>query len=79
MSWREGNLIFRGEAMEDALRELERYTTVRFMFLDSELRTQGVIGRYKAGDVDAFLDALGASHNVTYTRTDDGQVLLSAL
>ncbi len=79
MSWRDGSLMFRGESMEEALRELERYTTIRFVFLDNELKAQGVIGRYKAGDVDAFLEALGASHSVTYTRTNDGRVLLSRL
>lgn len=79
LSWREGRLIFRGERLEAALAEVERYTTVQFVFLDDEIRTREVVGRFRAGDVDSLLLALRLNFNVAYERIDDGQVLLSNL
>ena len=79
LSWREGRLIFRGERLEAALAEVERYTTVQFVFLEDEIRTREVVGRFRAGDVDSLLLALRLNFNVAYERIDDGQVLLSNL
>ncbi len=79
MSWREGNLTFRDERLEEALKEVERYTTVRFQFLDQDLRGEKLTGRYRTGDIDGFLFALGESHRISYEHTDDGRVLLSRL
>ena len=79
LSWREGSLIFRGEPLEEALTEVERYTTVEFVFLDEELKHRSVSGRYRAGDVEALLTVLRINFNITYEYSDDGRVLLSSL
>lgn len=79
LSWREGSLIFRGEPLEEALTEVERYTTVEFVFLDEALKHRSVSGRYRAGDVEALLTVLRINFNITYEYSDDGRVLLSSL
>ena len=79
LSWREGRLIFRGEPLEDALSEVERYTTVKFVFVDETLRTKSVTGRFRAGDVDTLLIALRMNFDIDHERTEDGRVLLSSL
>lgn len=76
LSWRQGNLIFRGESLEDAVREVERYTQVEFVFLDPELKTIRVAGLFKAGDVNGLLATLRENFDIVYEYTDEQTVLL---
>lgn len=76
LSWRQGNLIFRGESLEDAVREVERYTPVEFVFLDQELKKIRVAGLFKAGDVDGLLTTLRENFDIVYQYTDEQKVLL---
>lgn len=77
LSWREGNVIFRGESLEEALAEIERYTAVEFVFLDEASKKVRIAGLFKAGDVDGLLAALRQNFNITYERVGDDKVLLS--
>lgn len=79
LAWREGRLIFLDEPLEDALAEVERYTTVEFVFLDESLKRHSVTGRFRAGDVDSLLIALRMNLSIANERSDDGRVLLSSL
>jgi transmembrane sensor len=79
LSWRDGRLIFRGEPLEEALAEVERYTTVEFVYLDEGLKSRSISGRYRAGDVDALLVALRLNFNIAYEYVGEGRVLLSSL
>ena len=79
LSWEEGRLIFRSEPLEKALREVERYTTVEFVFLDESLRTRTLSGRFRAGDVEALLLSLRVNFNITHEYDGEGRVLLSGL
>jgi transmembrane sensor len=77
LSWRNGNLIFRGESLEEAVKEIGRYTSVEFVILDDDLRKVRVAGLFKAGDVDGLLVALRENFDIAYQRVDDKTVLLS--
>ena len=79
LSWRQGNLIFRGESLEDAMTEIGRYTTVQFVILDDDLKKVQVAGLFKAGDVEGLLTTLRDNFNITYQRTEDGKILLTSL
>ncbi|MYA16071.1 MAG: DUF4974 domain-containing protein [Gammaproteobacteria bacterium] len=79
LSWEEGRLIFRSEPLEKALQEVERYTTVEFVFLDESLRTRTLSGRFRAGDVEALLLSLRVNFNITHEYDGEGRVLLSGL
>lgn len=79
LAWRYGSLKFSSEPLESALTEMERYTTVRFVFVDEELKTRSVSGRFRAGDVEALLVALRFNFNIGHEFADDGRVLLSDL
>ncbi len=79
LSWREGNLIFRGETLEDAVAEVGRYTTIAFVILDEDLKKKTIGGHYRAGDVDGLLASLRAQFNVVHEWTDDGTILLTRL
>jgi transmembrane sensor len=78
LSWQSGNLVFRGESLEEAVEEIGRYTSVEFVILDDELRKVRIAGLFKAGDVDGLLAALRENFDIAYQRTDERIVLLSS-
>lgn len=78
LSWQSGNLVFRGESLEDAVEEIGRYTSVEFVILDDDLRKVRIAGLFKAGDVDGLLAALRENFDIAYQRTDERIVLLSS-
>jgi transmembrane sensor len=77
LSWRQGKLIFRGETMEQAVREIGRYTSDEFVIADQSLRQEPVGGVFLAGDVAKMLEDLQNNFNVRYHRIGDHRVLLS--
>ena len=78
LSWRNGNLIFRGESLAAAVAEVGRYTPVEFVIEDENLQQVRVAGLFKAGDVAGFLSSLEANFDIVYRRADDETILLSA-
>ena len=77
LSWREGNLIFRGESLEEAISEVGRYTEVKFIFLDEMSKKKSVSGFYRAGDVDALLASLRQNFNISYEWVAEDKVAFS--
>ena len=78
LSWRSGNLIFRGESLEEAVREVGRYTSVEFVFMSEDLKKLRVAGLFKAGDVEGLLATLRENFDIVSQKDADGKVLLSA-
>ena len=78
LSWRGGNLVFRGERLADAISEIERYTQVEFVILDDELKSVRVAGLFKAGDVQGLLVTLRENFNISSEQIDDNKILLTA-
>ncbi|MEX2963453.1 FecR family protein [Microbulbifer sp. TYP-18] len=78
LSWRDGNLVFRGEPLENAVAEISRYTQVEFVILDEKLKKVRIAGLFKAGDVKGLLLTLRENFNISYQRVGDSKVLLSA-
>lgn len=79
LSWRQGNLVFRGESLEDAVAEIGRYTTVEFVILDDDLKKVRIGGLYRVDDVDGLLATLRENFDVSSERTSDGKILLTSL
>jgi transmembrane sensor len=78
LSWRSGDLIFRGEPLEEAVREVGRYTSVEFIILDDDLKKVRVAGWFKAGDIDGLLVTLRENFDIAYERVDNRTVLLDS-
>jgi transmembrane sensor len=74
MAWREGAIIFDGEALSAAIAEIERYTDARIVVSDSRIAGLHVGGRFRTGDLQGFFDALQTALPVTIRRTADGVV-----
>ena len=78
LSWRDGNLIFDGESLGDAISEISRYTTVKIVFVDEDLQRIRIAGLFKTGDVSGFLSSLRANFDIAYEQVDDNTIQLSA-
>lgn len=77
LSWRDGNLIFRGESLDEAIREISRYTSVRFVFNDRKIKKKKVVGLFKAGDVNGLLETLEHNFDIPVSyQYAEGKVLL---
>jgi len=79
LSWQQGNLIFRGESLEEAMAEIGRYTTVQFVIMDDDLKKVRIAGLFKAGDVEGLLATLRENFDISNERTEDGKILLTSL
>ena len=77
LSWRGGNLFFRGESLEKIIKEIERYTQVEFEIVDEDLKRIRVAGLFKAGDVKGLLETLEKNFNVTNKKIGNNKILLS--
>ncbi len=78
LSWKKGRLIFRSVPLEEALKEIERYTTFEFVVLDETLKSTVLSGRFRAGDVHTMLALLKTNFNIDYEFDKDNKVLLSS-
>lgn len=77
LSWRKGNLIFRGESLAEAMAEISRYTDIQFELSDHEkLRKVQVAGMFKTGDVTGLLDVLSRNFNISYEQVSKEKIIL---
>ncbi len=79
LSWRQGNLIFRGETMEEALAEISRYTDVEFEIRDDAVKDIRIAGLFKAGDIKGLLVTLEQNFRIDHEKLDDNKVSLKLL
>lgn len=77
LSWRQGNLIFNGETLEQALIEVGRYTSVKFSIENETLKTIKIAGRFKTGDVDGLIKALNSNFDIDINRVNENLVVIS--
>ncbi len=77
LSWRHGNLIFRGESLAEAMAEISRYTDIEFELADDErLNKVQVAGMFKTGDVKGLLEVLSNNFNISYERISSDKFIL---
>lgn len=77
LSWRQGNIIFRGESLAEAMLEISRYTEIQFELADDkELQKVQVAGLFKTGDVTGLLDVLTRNFNISYQKVGSHKIIL---
>ena len=77
LSWRNGNLIFRGETLAEAVAEISRYTDIQFELADDvKLTDIHVAGMFKTGDVNGLLDVFKSNFNISHERLSSDKILL---
>jgi transmembrane sensor len=78
LSWQQGELIFRGESLETALREISRYTSYHFELADNQLKKLQIAGLFRTDDIDGLLAALEQNFAIDHQRIDNQTILLKA-
>jgi transmembrane sensor len=63
-SWRHGQLIFRDDTIADALAEMNRYSTVKFVVEDAEIAHLRISGVFKTTRPENLIAALVSSYPV---------------
>lgn len=79
LAWQQGLLLFNGTTLEQALAEVDRYTTTQFVLADDRLRNVRIGGRFRTGDVDGLLASLRKDFMIDSRRDTQGRIVLSAL
>ena len=64
LSWRQGNLVFKGETLDEEMQEVSRYTSIKIVIADDELKKIQIAGRFKTGDIDGLIGALNNNFNI---------------
>ncbi|MDM7859891.1 FecR domain-containing protein [Alteromonas sp. ASW11-36] len=77
LAWQKGMLVFKGETLDVVLKEITRYTPMRFQISDEALKRQRVAGYFKVGDIDGLLNALENSFSIKNERVSEYTILLS--
>jgi transmembrane sensor len=78
LAWQQGMLIFEGEPLDQALMEVERYTSIKFSIIDPKLVNLKVAGYFKAGDIDGLLASLNSNFNIVTNRNNDNVIELTS-
>ena len=77
LSWRTGNLIFRGESLADAMAEIARYSNMTIeLDDDSELRMIRVAGMFKTGDIVGLLNVLEQNFDIHHQQISEHKIFL---
>lgn len=76
LSWQSGNLVFRGESLEQVLSEVSRYNAVSFEVSDPALYQTRVAGLFKTNDLNGFLQALEQNFEISNERMTRNRILL---
>jgi transmembrane sensor len=75
-AWQDGKLFFNDEPLTSAAERMNRYARVQIQ-VDPAVARIGISGVFKAGDTNAFMDAVTTYFPVRADRTDDGQIRLA--
>jgi transmembrane sensor len=77
MSWQHGTLVFKGETLEEVVREISRYTDTRLVISDPAIRNIRIGGYFKTGEVDALLTVLKDNFSIKADKVNDNLIYLT--
>lgn len=78
-SWISGRLVFRGEALEAAIAEVNRYARTPVRLEAPSLAATPISGSFEAGNTQAFVAAVAALYGLRAVPSSDGTVRLRPL
>lgn len=77
LAWRDGMLLFHGDSLETAIREVSRYTDIQ-IDVDEEVRDISVLGNFRTGDIEGMLLSLSITFNLQVERLSEDHIVLKA-
>jgi transmembrane sensor len=78
LAWQQGMLIFEGESLADALKEISRYNNTTFEIVDEKVAQLIIAGYFKADDIDGLLKSLSLNFNIYYQKSATNSIRLSS-
>jgi transmembrane sensor len=75
VAWMHGMIVFDGQPLEAAIREVGRYSKQRFVIEGEQIKRIPVTGYFKVDDINGLLGALQTNFNVDAHRNGDLIVL----
>lgn len=78
LSWRNGLIRFTGVPLEEVVAEISRYTPLKIMIRESELKTLRIGGLFKVGETQKMFDVLETGFGVYAHQIDSNTVYLTA-
>jgi transmembrane sensor len=76
LAWRDGQIAFRGQTLEQAATEFARYSDIRIVIADPAIRQEEIAGMFRANDPVGFAQNVAVSLNAKVT-IGDNEVRLS--
>lgn len=77
LSWRNGILSFKGEALSDVIADMSRYTDFIIEINDDELKKLPVDGYFRVGEIDTMIEALEIMADLQVEYRDGSYIRLS--
>lgn len=77
LAWQRATVDLSSMTLEQALAEVNRYSTTKIVVADAELGDEQVSGVFKAGDVESVAGALCAFFNLRIVRRGAGEIVLT--
>ena len=76
-SWRQGRLVFRNDALSEAVQEINRYSTRQLLLgADARLEEIRISGVFNAGSITTFVLALESVHPIAAQQINQDQTVL---
>lgn len=77
LAWRQGMLLFQGDSLEKAIREVSRYTDIQ-IDVDETVRDISVLGNFRTGDIEGMLLSLSITFNLQVERLSEDHIVLKS-
>lgn len=77
LDWRDGMLAFRGEPLEQVVRDVSRYTDLIIEIDGEEIKQQPIGGYFKVGETEALFEALTTLSDLEVERVDEGRIRIA--
>jgi transmembrane sensor len=77
LAWRNGLLIFDDDPLEQVVTEISRYTPIRIVIADAEIRDLRFGGYFRVDDVPAILSTMEKGFGLHVEQVDDKLIYLS--
>lgn len=77
LAWRDGMLLFDNDPLEEVVNKINRYTPVKIVISDSDIRDMRFGGYFRTSDVDSILATLEEGFGIRAERINPNLVYLS--
>lgn len=78
LAWHQGLLQFSGDPLQEVVAEISRYTDLKIVILDPQIRDLRIGGFFKVGETEKMLEALETSFGIDVKRMGNSTVHLTA-